>query len=250
LFWFFCSCNANYLFLILKYGCDHLVSRVWFCVLRTTVKVSPSLTDAAMARISQGTKVLTEGGHDKVFQQTFEVLPGEKFLNAYACYISTSTGPVIGTLYISSKKVAFCSEHPFCYYSPTGQQQWMYYKVIIFYYISWRCTRHQYLISVNLSWITHAFQCSISWIESFWTVFKQILHFAIRNHYKFHWPESVKWLIWTRAITISLQGFIYYPSSLNQARLFGYLFLIILLKTFSRQLISFPFTFQIAFSVV
>lgn len=94
-------------------------------------KVSPSLTDAAMARISQGTKVLTEGGHDKVFQQTFEVLPGEKFLNAYACYISTSTGPVIGTLYISSKKVAFCSEHPFCYYSPTGQQQWMYYKVVV-----------------------------------------------------------------------------------------------------------------------
>jgi hypothetical protein len=126
----------------------------------------------------------------------------------------------------------------------------MYYKVIIFYYISWRCTRHQYLISVNLSWITHAFQCSISWIESFWTVFKQILHFAIRNHYKFHWPESEKWLIWTRAITISLQGFIYNPSFLNQARLFGYLFLIILLKTFSRQLISFPFTFQIAFSVV
>ncbi|CAK7348583.1 unnamed protein product [Dovyalis caffra] len=94
-------------------------------------KVSPSLTDAAMARIAQGTKVLTEGGHDKVFQQTFEVLPGEKLLNAYACYVSTSTGPVIGTLYISTKKVAFCSEYPFCYYSPTGQQQWMYYKVVV-----------------------------------------------------------------------------------------------------------------------
>ncbi|KAI9400040.1 hypothetical protein POPTR_002G184100v4 [Populus trichocarpa] len=94
-------------------------------------KVSPSLADAAMARIAQGTKVLAEGGHDKVFQQTFEVLPGEKLLNAYACYISTSTGPVIGTLYVSSKKVAFCSEYPFCYYSSTGQQQWMYYKVVV-----------------------------------------------------------------------------------------------------------------------
>ncbi|KAL9360195.1 hypothetical protein Peur_048318 [Populus x canadensis] len=94
-------------------------------------KVSPSLADAAMARIAQGTKVLAEGGHDKVFQQTFEVLPGEKLLNAYACYISTSTGPVIGTLYVSSKKVAFCSEYPFCYYSSTGQQQWMYYKVAV-----------------------------------------------------------------------------------------------------------------------
>ncbi|KAG6784948.1 hypothetical protein POTOM_010662 [Populus tomentosa] len=94
-------------------------------------KVSPSLADAAIARIAQGTKVLAEGGHDKVFQQTFEVLPGEKLLNAYACYISTSTGPVIGTLYVSSKKVAFCSEYPFCYYSSTGQQQWMYYKVVV-----------------------------------------------------------------------------------------------------------------------
>ena len=65
-----------------------------------------------------------------MFQQTFEVLPGEKLLNAYACYISTSTGPVIGTLYVSSKMVAFCSEYPFCYYSSTGQQQWMYYKVL------------------------------------------------------------------------------------------------------------------------
>ncbi|KAG6786962.1 hypothetical protein POTOM_008583 [Populus tomentosa] len=95
------------------------------------LKVSPSLADAAIARIAQGTKVLAEGGHDKVFQQTFEVLPGEKLLNAYACYISTSTGPVIGTLYVSSKKVAFCSEYPFCYYSSTGQQQWMYYKVVV-----------------------------------------------------------------------------------------------------------------------
>ncbi|KAJ9171627.1 hypothetical protein P3X46_014965 [Hevea brasiliensis] len=95
------------------------------------VKVGASFTDAAMARIAQGTKVLTEGGHDKVFQQTFGSLPGEKLIKAYVCYLSTFSGPVIGTLYISNKRVAFYSDYPFCYYSPTGQQQWTYYKVAV-----------------------------------------------------------------------------------------------------------------------
>ncbi|CAN1855538.1 Putative GEM-like protein 3 [Linum perenne] len=62
-----------------------------------------------MARLAQGTKVITEGGHEKVFIQTFGITTGEKLLNSYACYLSTSTGPVIGTLYVSTKKVAFCS---------------------------------------------------------------------------------------------------------------------------------------------
>ncbi|XP_056162977.1 rust resistance kinase Lr10-like [Syzygium oleosum] len=81
-----------------------------------------------MARLAQGTKVLTEGGQDNVFQHTFEILPGEKLLMAYACHLSTSTGPVIGTLYLSNKRLAFCSDNPLCQYSPSGQQQWMYYK--------------------------------------------------------------------------------------------------------------------------
>ncbi|KAF2324968.1 hypothetical protein P3X46_003383 [Hevea brasiliensis] len=95
------------------------------------LKVSSSFTDAAMARIAQGTKVLAEGGHDKVFQQTFGSLPGEKLVKAYVCYLSTISGPVIGTLYISTKRLAFCSDNPVCYYSHTGQQQWMYYKVVV-----------------------------------------------------------------------------------------------------------------------
>ncbi|KAI6672570.1 hypothetical protein NL676_000476 [Syzygium grande] len=95
------------------------------------LRTSPNITDAAMARLAQGTKVLTEGGQDKVFQHTFEILPGEKLLKAYACYLSTSTGPVIGTLYLSNKRLAFCSDNPLCQYSPTGQQQWMYYKVVL-----------------------------------------------------------------------------------------------------------------------
>lgn len=95
------------------------------------LRVSSRLTDAAVARITQGTKVLAEGGHEKVFQREFQMLPGEKLVNTYGCYLSTSTGPVIGTLYISSKRMAFCSDSPLCYYSSSGQQEWMYYKVLV-----------------------------------------------------------------------------------------------------------------------
>ncbi|WCJ22565.1 GRAM domain family protein [Euphorbia peplus] len=96
------------------------------------LKVSPSFTDAAVSRIAQGTKVFAEGGHDKVFQQTFGIGAGEKLLKAYVCYFSTSSGPVVGTLYLSTKRLAFCSDHPFSYYSSTGQQQLMYYyKVVV-----------------------------------------------------------------------------------------------------------------------
>ncbi|KAI4378224.1 hypothetical protein MLD38_015733 [Melastoma candidum] len=95
------------------------------------LRTNPSITDAAMARLTQGTRVLTEGGWEKVFQRTFDYLPGEKLLKSYACYLSTTTGPVIGTLYLSTKRLAFCSDHPLCYYLPNGQQQWMYYKLAV-----------------------------------------------------------------------------------------------------------------------
>ncbi|XP_042491177.1 GEM-like protein 1 [Macadamia integrifolia] len=97
------------------------------------LKTSPSLSDAAMAKLAQGTKVLTEGGHEKVFQQTFQLLPEEKLLKAYACYLSTSSGPVIGTLYISNKRLAFCSDNPLCFYPAPGQKEWLYYKVSVLF---------------------------------------------------------------------------------------------------------------------
>ncbi|CAN0888963.1 GEM-like protein 1 [Linum grandiflorum] len=95
------------------------------------LKTSPNLGDTAMARLAQGTKVIAEGGYEKVFIQTFGIMADEKLLNSYACYLSTSTGPVIGTLYVSTKKVAFCSDYPLSYRYPTGQQEWIYYKIMI-----------------------------------------------------------------------------------------------------------------------
>lgn len=94
-----------------------------------TVKVSPSIGDVAKARFVQGTKLLAEGGPERLFQHIFGVIPEEKYLHSYACYLATPSGPVNGTLYISTKRVAFCSESPLHYSSSPGQSEWLYYKV-------------------------------------------------------------------------------------------------------------------------
>ncbi|KAG6524168.1 GEM-like protein 1 [Zingiber officinale] len=94
------------------------------------LKTGPSITDAAMGRIAQTTKVISEGGYEKVFHQTFEILPGEKLKKSYACYLSTSSGPVMGVLYLSTAKLAFCSDNPLSY-KVGDQTQWSYYKVVI-----------------------------------------------------------------------------------------------------------------------
>lgn len=94
------------------------------------LKTNPSFADAAVARISQQTKVLAEGGYEKVFRQTFETLPEEQLKKWYACYLSTSAGPVMGTLYLSTAKLAFCSDNPLSY--KVGEQtEWSYYKVVL-----------------------------------------------------------------------------------------------------------------------
>ncbi|KAG6532742.1 hypothetical protein ZIOFF_006592 [Zingiber officinale] len=95
---------------------------------RTSVKTGPSITDAAMGRIAQTTKVISEGGYEKVFHQTFEILSGEKLKKSYACYLSTSSGPVMGVLYLSTANLAFCSDNPLSY-KVGDQTQWSYYKL-------------------------------------------------------------------------------------------------------------------------
>ncbi|KAK7313138.1 hypothetical protein VNO77_37579 [Canavalia gladiata] len=96
------------------------------------IRISASPADAAMGRIVQGTKVLTVGGSEMLFQQTFGIFEGEKLINSYACYLSTSTGPVIGTLYVSTKRLAFCSHYQLCHYpNSQHQSQNVHYKVVL-----------------------------------------------------------------------------------------------------------------------
>ena len=94
------------------------------------MKTSPSFAEAAMGRIAQGTKVLAEGGYEKIFLNTFETVPEERLLNSYACYLSTSAGPVMGVLYVSTAKIAYSSDNPISYRND-NQTEWSYYKVRI-----------------------------------------------------------------------------------------------------------------------
>ncbi|KAK6923810.1 GRAM domain [Dillenia turbinata] len=94
------------------------------------MKTGPSFAEAALGRIAQGTKILAEGGYEKVFRQTFDTVPEEQLQNSFACYLSTSAGPVMGVLYLSTAKLAYCSDSPLPY-KAGDQTEWSYYKVVI-----------------------------------------------------------------------------------------------------------------------
>ncbi|CAN0858384.1 GLABRA2 expression modulator [Linum grandiflorum] len=94
------------------------------------LKTSPSFADAALGRLAQGTKVLAEGGYEKIFRQTFETVPEEVLQDSFACYLSTSAGPVMGVLYVSTAKLAYSSDSPLSY-KTDGKTEWSYYKVVI-----------------------------------------------------------------------------------------------------------------------
>ncbi|KAG5049113.1 hypothetical protein JHK85_010216 [Glycine max] len=89
-----------------------------------------NLTSQQVELLIQGTKVLASGGPDKLFQQTFGGFLGEKLLQPCACYISTNSRPLIGTLYISTKRLAFCSDSLLCHHPFSLQQhECVYYNV-------------------------------------------------------------------------------------------------------------------------
>ena len=81
-----------------------------------------------LGRLTQGIKVLREGGYENIFRRMFETVPGEQFQNWYSCYLSTSAGPVMGVLYISTQQLAFCSDNPVSY-KADEQTEWSYIKV-------------------------------------------------------------------------------------------------------------------------
>ena len=80
-------------------------------------------------KLSLGAKVIQVGGVDKIFKQLFSVREGEKLLKASQCYISTTTGPIAGLLFVSTDKVAFCSERSIKISSQKGELIRAHYKV-------------------------------------------------------------------------------------------------------------------------
>lgn len=95
------------------------------------LKTGPSMSEAAWGKVNLTAKAITEGGFESLFKQIFASEPNEKLKKTFACYLSTTTGPVAGTLYLSTARVAFCSDRPLCFTAPSWQEAWSYYKVMI-----------------------------------------------------------------------------------------------------------------------
>ncbi|KAD3642353.1 hypothetical protein R6Q57_024655 [Mikania cordata] len=97
----------------------------------SNLKAGQSVTGSAWGKMNLTAKALTEGGFESLYKQNFSTYPNEKLSRTFACYLSTSTGPVAGTLYLSNIHVAFCSDRPLSSIQPNGMESWIFYKVII-----------------------------------------------------------------------------------------------------------------------
>ncbi|KAF7130002.1 hypothetical protein RHSIM_Rhsim10G0002200 [Rhododendron simsii] len=95
------------------------------------LKTGSSVSGAAWDKVNLTAKAMTGGGFETLFKQTFATLPNEKLKKTFACYLSTTTGPVAGTIYLSNIHVAFCSDRPLSFTAPSGQETWSYYKVMV-----------------------------------------------------------------------------------------------------------------------
>ncbi|KAK8627279.1 hypothetical protein V6N13_134894 [Hibiscus sabdariffa] len=95
------------------------------------LKTGPSVSEAAWGKLNLTAKAITEGGFESLFKQIFATDPNERLKKTFACYLSTTTGPVAGTLYLSTARVGFCSDRPLSFAAPSGQETWSYYKVMI-----------------------------------------------------------------------------------------------------------------------
>ncbi|KAL0318696.1 UNVERIFIED_CONTAM: GEM-like protein 6 [Sesamum angustifolium] len=59
-------------------------------------------------------------GERNIFREVFGARDGEKLMKASQCYLSTTAGPIAGVLFISTDKVAFCSERSIAVESNSG----------------------------------------------------------------------------------------------------------------------------------
>ncbi|GLT87138.1 hypothetical protein SLE2022_052370 [Rubroshorea leprosula] len=98
---------------------------------REHVRLGPKITETVKGKLSLGARILQVGGVKKVFKQLFSAREGERLLKACQCYLSTTAGPIAGLLFISTEKVAFCSERSIKMPSPNGELLRARYKVII-----------------------------------------------------------------------------------------------------------------------
>ncbi|KAK7280639.1 hypothetical protein RJT34_25704 [Clitoria ternatea] len=95
------------------------------------VRLGTNISETFKRKLRLGARILQMGGVDKVFKQFFNVKEGERLLKATQCYLSTTSGPLAGFLFISTDKVSFCSERSMKVYTQKGHMLRIRYKVVI-----------------------------------------------------------------------------------------------------------------------
>lgn len=98
---------------------------------REHVRLGPKISETVKGKLSLGAKILQVGGVEKIFKQLFVVSEDEKLLKVSQCYLSTTAGPIAGLLFVSTEKVAFCSERSIKISSPSGKSVRVHYKVLV-----------------------------------------------------------------------------------------------------------------------
>ncbi|KAK0573426.1 hypothetical protein LWI29_007882 [Acer saccharum] len=98
---------------------------------REHVRLGAKITEIVKGKLSLGARILRVGGMNKVFKKLFNAEEGERLLKTWQCYLSTTAGPIAGLLFISTEKIAFCSERSIKLSSPNGDLLRIHYKVLI-----------------------------------------------------------------------------------------------------------------------
>ncbi|KAK4841488.1 hypothetical protein QYF36_005366 [Acer negundo] len=98
---------------------------------REHVRLGAKITEIVKGKLSLGARILQVGGMNKVFKKLFNVEEGERLLKTCQCYLSTTAGPIVGLLFISTVKIAFCSERSIKLSSPNKDLLRIHYKVLI-----------------------------------------------------------------------------------------------------------------------
>ncbi|XP_019441671.1 PREDICTED: GEM-like protein 4 isoform X2 [Lupinus angustifolius] len=95
------------------------------------MRLGKKISETVRRKLSLGAKILQVGGLERFFKQFFSLREGERLLKVSQCYLSTTSGPLAGLLFISTDKVAFCSERSMKVFTREGQMCRIHYKVVI-----------------------------------------------------------------------------------------------------------------------
>ncbi|XP_058754906.1 GEM-like protein 4 [Vicia villosa] len=97
----------------------------------SSTRLGTKISETIKWKLSLGARILQVGGVEKMFMKYFSMIEGERLLKVCHCYLSTTTGPLAGLLFISTEKVSFCGDRSIKVFNQKGQMCRICYKVFI-----------------------------------------------------------------------------------------------------------------------